>query len=158
MKKAILAVLASIVLSQGAMAAAPGDVTAPIRQFIDGFNSGDTKTAYAAYATGSITIIDEFAPHRWVGPHAAQEWAADYVKHAQASGVTEGKVTYGEATRTEVKGKLAYVVMPTVYLYKEYGKPLQEEGQITAVLHEEAGGWKIRGWTWTGVKPHPAKP
>ena len=49
------------------------------------------------------------------------------------------------------------MVMPTTYLYKEHGKPLAEEGQMTFVLHVEAGSWKISGWTWTGVKPHPAK-
>jgi hypothetical protein len=33
--------------------------------------------------------------------------------------------------------------MPTVFLYKEHGGPLVEEGQITCVLPKEAGGWKI---------------
>ena len=49
------------------------------------------------------------------------------------------------------------MVIPTVYTYKEHGKPIQEEGQMTFVLHHGASGWKIRAWTWTGVKPHPAK-
>lgn len=157
MKNALLALLASILLVPVAIPAAPEDVTKPIHQFIDGFNSGDTKSAFAAYASGDITIIDEFAPHRWVGPHAAQEWAAAYDKHTQATGVTDGKVTYGAPTRAELEGNVAYVIVPTVYLYKEKGKALREEGQMTFVLHQESGGWKISGWTWTGVKPHPAK-
>lgn len=37
------------------------------RQFIDGFNKGDTKSAFAAC---DISIIDEFAPHLWTGPNA----------------------------------------------------------------------------------------
>ncbi len=156
MKKAIFALLASILIPV-AFAAAPGDVTAPIHQFIDGFNSGDTKSAYAAYATGDIMIVDEFAPHRWTGPHAPQDWAADYDKHAQATGVSAGSVKYGKPTRTEIEGDLAYVVLPTTYFYKEHGRPMAEEGQMTFVLHAEAGGWKISAWTWTGVKPHPAK-
>ncbi len=157
MKKITLALLASTLLTPAAIAAAPGDVTAPIRQFIDGFNGGDTKSAFAAYATGTIIIVDEFAPHRWVGPRAAQDWAADYDKHAKTTGVTEGRVTYRKATRTEIEGDAAYVIMPTVYLYKEHGKPMAEEGQITVVLHSEAGAWKMTGWTWSGVKPHAAK-
>jgi uncharacterized protein DUF4440 len=136
---------------------AAGDVTAPIRQFIDGFNKGDTKSAFAAYASGDIVIVDEFAPHRWVGPHAAQEWAADYDKHAQATGVTDGIVKYGAPTRTEIEGKGAYVIVPTVYSYKEHGKPVAENGQMTFVLVEEGGGWKISGWTWSGGKPHAVK-
>jgi ketosteroid isomerase-like protein len=131
-------------------------VAAPIRQFIDAFNSGDTKAAFATYASGSIVIVDEFAPHRWTGPHAPQEWIADYDKHAKATGVTDGRVTYSAPIRTEIEDDLAYVVMPTVYLYKEHGKPLVEEGQITVILHKQAGIWKMSSWTWAGVKPHPA--
>jgi hypothetical protein len=157
MRKPLLALLTSVLLVSVSVAATPADVIKPIRQFIDGFNSGDLKSAYASYAAGDITIVDEFAPHRWNGPHAAQQWAADYDKHALATGVTDGKVTYGEPTRMEIEGDLAYVILPTVYLYKEHGQSMQEEGQVTAVLHLEAGAWKMRGWTWSGVKPHPAK-
>jgi hypothetical protein len=156
MKGLILSLLLGGMLARVAVAAT-GDVTAPIRQFIDGFNSGDTKSAFAAYASGDIVIVDEFAPHRWVDRNAAQEWAADYDKHAQATGVTDGIVKYGEPTRTEIEGKVAYVIVPTVYSYKEHGKPVAEEGQMTFVLKAEAGGWKISSWTWSGAKPHPAK-
>jgi hypothetical protein len=156
LKKIVLALLVSL-LAVPRMPAATPDVTAPIHQFIDGFNAGDTKSAYAAYASGDITIVDEFAPHRWIGPHAAQDWAADYDKHAQATGVSDGMVKYGAPTRTEIEGDAAYVIIPTTYLYKERGKPTAEEGQVTFVLHAEAGGWKIQSWTWAGVKPHPPK-
>ena len=114
------------------------------------------KTVYASYAAGDINIVDEFAPHRWSGPNAAHAWAADYDKHAAATGVSEGLVTYAAPTRTESEGALAYAVVPTVYHYKEHGKAVAEEGQMTFVLHKETGAWKIRAWTWSGVKPHPA--
>jgi ketosteroid isomerase-like protein len=149
--------LAALVLASAAAASTPAEVTAPIHQFVDGFNSGDTKSAFAAYEPGIISITDEFAPHRWVGRDAAHAWAAEYDKHAAATGVSEGIVKVGEATRSEIEGDLAYVIVPTVYTYKEHGKPIMEEGQMTYVLHKSAAGWKIRAWTWTGVVPHPAK-
>jgi hypothetical protein len=162
MKKAVLALFssvpfASVLFAGTAIAAQPADVTVPIRQFIDGFNTGDTHSAFAAYEDGDITIVDEFPPHRWTGPHAAKEWADDYQKHAAATGVTEGLVKYSAPTRTEIEDDLAYVIIPTVYLYKQNGQPFAEEGQATFVLHAEQSGWKIRSWTWSGVKPHPAK-
>ena len=157
MKKAMFALLMGVVWVPAGVAAAPADVTAPIRQFIDGFNSGDTKTAFEAYAKGDITIIDEFAPHVWMGPHAAQDWAADFDKNAKATGVTDAKVTYGAATRTEIEGDVAYVVMPTGYIYKLKGKAMEEKGHITVALHKEAGGWKMRGWAWAGMRPHATK-
>jgi hypothetical protein len=157
MRKVLLALTACVLLVSAARAAAPGDVTTPIKQFIDGFNTGNVKTAFAAYAPGTITIIDEFAPHRWVGPNAAQQWAADYDKHATATGVTDGVVKYDAPTRSVIDGETAYVVIPALYTYKEHGKPVAEEGQMTFALHAEAAGWKIQGWAWTGVVPHSPK-
>jgi len=157
MKQAVIALLVVILCAPAVIPATGDDASAPVRQFIDGFNAGNLQSAFAAYASGPITIVDEFAPHVWSGPNAAHEWADAYDKHAQATGVTDGKVTYGKPTRTEADADTAYVIMPTVYVYKEHGKRLKEEGQITAVLNREPGAWKIRGWTWSGVKPHPAK-
>jgi hypothetical protein len=158
MIKQIAIALLALVLCAPAMVPATGDdPAAPIRQFIDGFNSGDVQSAYATYASGQITIVDEFAPHIWTGPNAAHDWADAYDKHAKATGVTDGKVTYGKPTRIEQVADAAYVVIPTVYLYKENGKPTKEEGQMTAVLNRESGAWKIRAWTWSGVKPHSAR-
>jgi hypothetical protein len=154
MRQAFIFLLVVVLRAPAAMPAGQDDVSAPVRQFIDGFNTGNVQSAFAAYATGTITIVDEFAPHIWTGPDAAQQWADAYDKHAKATGVTDGKVTYGKPTRTEVEGDVAYVVLPTVYLYKEHGSELREEGQMTVVLNREASGWKIRSWTWTGVKPH----
>ena len=49
------------------------------------------------------------------------------------------------------------MIVPTVYNYKQDGRPTSEEGQMTFVLHTENEVWKISSWTWSGVKPHPAK-
>lgn len=154
LRKLIFAVFVSVLMAPTGILAATPDANATIRQFLDGFNSGDTKSMLAAYSTGDVTIVDEFAPHRWVGPHAHQAWSADYEKHAQAAGISDGSVKYGAPTRTEVEGDAAYVVIPTTYLYKEHSQAMEEEGQMTFVLHTEDGGWKIQSWTWTGAKPH----
>ncbi len=156
MLRTVAAFVVSVLLAGPALAATPDELTTPIRQFINGFNSGDTKSAYAAYATGDITIIDEFAPHIWTGPNGAHAWAAQYDKHATATGVTDGSVTLGNPTRIEEEGNVAYVICPTVYNYKENGVATAEEGQMTYVLNNGPQGWKIRAWTWSGVKPHPA--
>jgi hypothetical protein len=159
MHKALLALLTTALLVHASIAAPPmpADFAKPVIQFIDAFNIGDLKSAYATFATGDLTIVDEFAPNLWIGPQAPQQWAADYDRHAQAFGVTDGKVTYGAPTRIEISSSSAHVILPTVYLYKEHGKPIQEEGSVTAVLRFEHGAWKMRGWTWSGVKPHPSK-
>jgi hypothetical protein len=156
MKKFVFALLASV-LTFSSLAATPADVTAPIHQFIDGFHTGDVKSAYAALASGDIVIMDEFAPHLRFGYDAPEEWAAAYEKHAAATQVTDGFVKYGPPTRIEIEGNVAYVIIPTVYTYKQNGRPLVEEGQMTFVLHSGASAWRITALTWTGVKPHPSK-
>ena len=157
MTRTALGLIAGMLLAATGVAATPDDTMKPIRQFIDGFNSGETRSAYAAYAGVDIAIVDEFAPHLWTGHTAPQKWAADYMKHAAANAVTDGSVKYGEPTRTEADGKRAYVVLPTVYTYKDHGKPMVEDGQMTFVLRSASSGWKIRAWTWTGTVPHAAK-
>jgi ketosteroid isomerase-like protein len=157
MKQVLVVLLAVVLCAPATIRAGQEDVSAPVRQFIDGFNTGNVQAAFAAYANGVITIVDEFAPHIWTGPDAAHQWADAYDKHARATGVTDGRVTYRQPTRTEVEGDVAYVVMPTLYVYKEQGKDLREEGQMTVVLNHQANGWKIRSWTWTGVTPHQVK-
>jgi hypothetical protein len=156
-KQIVIALLALVLCAPAVVPTTGDDAAAPVRQFIDGFNSGNVQSVFAAYASGPITIVDEFAPHIWTGPNAAHEWADAYDKHARATGVTDGKVTYSKPTRIVEDANTAYIVMPTLYLYNEHGKPLKEEGQITAVMNRESGAWKIRGWTWAGVKPHPAQ-
>lgn len=156
MKTPILAALACVCFGPLAAAAATGDVTAPIHQFIDGFNTGDVKSAAAAYAPSDTVIIDEFPPHQWSGPKALQDWAADYGRNAQATGVSDGSVRLGEATRTEIEGNRAYVIVPSLYTYKEHGRAMAEAGQMTFVLKGGPDHWKITGWTWSGPKPHAA--
>lgn len=156
MRKPTLLMLVSFLVAH-ALTAAAADVTVPIRQFIDGFNTGDTKSVYAAYASGDVMIVDEFAPHRWYGANAPQAWVGDYEKHAQATGVSDGQVKYGPPTRTEIEGDVAYVIIPCTYLYKEHGKSMIEKGEMTFVLQNQAGAWKINAWTWSGEKPHASK-
>lgn len=154
MRKLFLAVCAGMLLAAVAVAQ---DVNAPIHQLLDGFNNNDTKAVAASYASGDVVIVDEVAPFHWSGPHANDDWGADLDKHDKAAGITDDKVNYSAATRTDVVGDSAYVVVPVVYVYKEKGKPMLEEAHMTFALHRENGAWKIAGWVWTGSKPHAAK-
>jgi hypothetical protein len=154
--KSLFAIALALVATPLLADAQTDALTKPIDQFISGFNKGDTKSAYAAYAPGNVSITDEFAPHVWTGPKAPQAWAARYDVHAKATGVTDGVVTWSAPTRVEVEGQVAYVIVPTLYTYKENGKATREEGQMTFVLAKIGKAWKIRAWTWSGVPPHPA--
>jgi hypothetical protein len=152
-----LGLLAAIALATTALAAPADDsVMTPIHQFIDGFNKGDQKSAAAAFAPTSLAIIDEVPPYVWVGPKALQAWVKDLTAHDKKSGVTDQKVTLGDATRTITSDDRGYVVVPATYTYSERGAPIREPAQMTYALQKGAHGWKITGFTWVGTVPQPA--
>ena len=140
-------------------AAATPDATlrAPIHQFIDSFNNGDTEKAAAAYASGGVQIIDEVPPYLWQGTDAFSSWANDLGKDAAKNGITNPWVTLGDTVRQEVDGDNAYVIVDAVYTFKLNGTAMRENSQMTFALRKQDDAWRIAGWTWTSPAPRPAQ-
>jgi ketosteroid isomerase-like protein len=144
----LLAVLAVALAAIPAAASEKTDVTATVRQFVDGMNKGDTKTALATCAA-SASIIDEFPPHEWQGPTACADWAKDFDAYNKKNGITDGVVTLGRPRHVDISGDRAYAVIPARYTCKQKGKRLTESGStLTVALQKAATGWRITGWAW----------
>jgi len=127
---------------------------APINKFLDAFNKGDMAGAAATHAPeADLAITDEVPPFAWRGAQAFKTWAADLDRDAKKQGITEPKVSISAPTRVEIDGDSAYVVVPSVYTFKQAGVAMRETAQMTFALKKGAGGWLIHGWTWTGPKP-----
>lgn len=153
MKSLLIGLLCAFAI--GGPAAAHPELVAPIQTFVDSFNKGDLAAAKATH-TGDLAIVDEAPPYVWRGAGAVEAWAGDLAKDSEARGVTDQVVTLGKATREEVKGDRAYVIVPAVYAFKERGVAMREAAQMTFSLQKDAAGaWKINAWTWTGPKPSP---
>ena len=149
MHKISIAFLVAALVAGSAFAAEKDDVMAPVKQFVDGFNKGDVKSALAACAE-QTSIVDEFPPHEWHGPGACATWATDFDADAKKNGITDGKVTIGKPRHVDITGDRAYVVVPTNYAYKQKGKPMKETGStLTIALQKGASGWLMTGWAWT---------
>jgi ketosteroid isomerase-like protein len=147
-----LALAAALLAAAPALAApAPSpeaEVLALVRQFLDSYNAGDTKTAIAACGE-QTDIIDEFPPYEWHGTGACATWFGDYDVDAGKNGITDGHATLGKPRHVDVSGDRAYVVAPADYNYKKHGKPVRESGStLTVALQKGATGWHIIGWTW----------
>jgi len=137
-----------IALAQGA-GSDKAPVIAPVRQIVDAFNKGDTKTA-AAVCADQTSIIDEFPPHEWHGPGGCAKWMADYDADAKKNRITDGVVTLGTPKHVDITADRAYVVVPADYAYKQKGKAVKETGSLlTVALQKGAAGWRITGWSWT---------
>lgn len=130
-------------------------VEAPIRQFVDSFNKGDTAGALATMAD-KASIIDEVTPFHWHGKDALATWGADNEADAKARGIDAQSVVLGTPTRELVAGTHAYVIVPATYRFTQAGVKMAEAAQITFTLEQGAAGWKITGWTWTGPDATPA--
>lgn len=150
---------AILVLTMGATIGAQetnAQLMGPIQKFIDSFNKGDTASAMATHAADAdLVIVDEVPPYLWRGARAFQAWAADLDSDAKKQGITDQMVTLGTMTRSEMSGDHAYVVVPTVYTFKQNGVAMRAAAQMTVALKKGPGGWLIHGWTWTGPKPTP---
>ena len=149
MRTISLAVLVAALAVGPSFAADKDDVMAVVKQFVDGFNKGDVKSALAT-CSEQTSIVDEIPPHEWHGPGACANWAKDFDADAKKNGVTDGKVTIGKPRHVDVTGDRAYVVVPASYAYKLKGKPMKEAGAtLTIALQKGASGWLMTGWTWT---------
>ena len=114
MRYLALGVLACLCIGRAAQAQTTDpQLMAPIQKFMDTFNKGDMAGAAATHAAGAdLVIVDEVAPFLWRGPEAFQTWAADLDRDAKKQGITDQHVSIGPATRSEVDGDSAYVIVP----------------------------------------------
>lgn len=132
-------------------------VLAPINTFIAAFNKGDVTTAAATHAAeADLVILDEVPPYLWRGAKAFEAWMGDLGADAKAKGITDQHVAISAPTRVERQGADAYVIVPTVYTFKQQGVAMRERAQITFALRKGAAGWLIHAWTWTGPKAQKA--
>jgi hypothetical protein len=132
------------------------DATAFINGVMDKFNKGDAKSFVSAHEDNAV-IVDEFAPHVWVGAGAAQRWMDDYARDSTANGVSGGRVDYGNAIQANSDGSTSYVVLPTTYRFMKQGKKMIAAGSMTFVVKRAGDAWKIASWTYSGATAAPEK-
>jgi hypothetical protein len=137
--------------------AAADPVMLPIRNFADGFNTGNDALAQSAFVKTGIVILDEVPPHVWSGPGALAAWIKDLGARDSKDGVTDGGVKVGKPIVEMSNGTTGYVVTPTEYRYKQHGKAMREPATMTFALKKIAGAWFIAGWSWNGTVPKPAR-
>ncbi len=149
MHKLFMAFFAAVLVAGPAVASDQTDVMVPVRQFVDGFNKGDIKSALAACAD-QVSIIDEFAPYEWHGAGACANWANDFDADAKKNGITDGSVKLASPRHVDVTNDRAYVVVPATYVFRLKGKRVKEaNARLTLALQKGTSGWRITAWSWT---------
>jgi ketosteroid isomerase-like protein len=147
--RSVTMLVVALLVSAPALASDPADVMAPIHQFLDSANRGDTKTALAACASPA-SVIDEFPPHEWQGANACANWFTDFDSYNKKSDVTDPVAKVGKPHHVDITGDRAYVVLPATYTYKQNGKTVTERNStMTVALQKAPTGWLITGWAWS---------
>jgi hypothetical protein len=119
-----------------------------VRNWVTGFNSGDTKSAIAACADQTL-IIDDFPPHEWHGVGACSNWFRDFQTISRSDGITDPSIRAGKPWHIDVSAGVAYVVAPTTLSFQRTGKSVKDQGILTVTLGSDASGWRITGWVWS---------
>ena len=145
--------LSSLLLAVAICVAAPvafardAAVEAPIRAMMDGFNKGDIAAVKALHVAAP-TIVDNVPPFSWSGAGAFDQWIDDLGKWETARGISAGKVTFAPVVDEVVRGDRAYVVTRSIYVYKQKGRTVREDGYTAFVLVKADGAWKVESWSW----------
>jgi hypothetical protein len=143
---AAAAVLAWSILP--AAASDNGDVIAAVQKANDSFNKGN-KQEWLATCGAEPIIIDNFAPYRWDGTAACEDYWDANEADSKKSGIADEVVTLGKPWHVAITADRAYVVVPTTDRYKEKGKPVTRSGSVwTFALQKVAGGWLVTGMAW----------
>lgn len=149
MRFAIFALAAAFVWSVSPAAASDNsDVTATVQKTNDSFNKGN-KQEWLAICGAEPVIIDNFAPYRWEGTTACEDYWNANEADSKKNGITGEVVTLGKPWHVAVSGDRAYVVVPTTDRYNEKGKPVTRSGSVwTFTLEKVASGWLVTGMAW----------
>jgi ketosteroid isomerase-like protein len=146
-KRIIIAFAVGVLIAGWAVASDKTDVMVVVKQWNDGFNTGDTKSALAACAD-QTSIIDDVPPHEWHGAGGCSKWMNDADAFFKKNEMTDMVSTLGKPRHVNVTGDRAYVVVPSTITYTEKGKPVKETATVTMSLQKTASGWRITGWSW----------
>lgn len=139
-----------LLVSSGAFAAqssVEAAVRAPIATAIAAGQSGNVKLLREQYVP-SPTIVDEFAPFHWSGTMALDDYFASYRRMAEATKMSNSKVTLGLPAYMYVAANSAYVLVPITATARVNGKPYTEKGTIAFTLQRTGSAWKIATQTW----------
>jgi hypothetical protein len=139
------ALIALTLTGTGALASDTTDVKAAIRHLIADSNSGNDE-AFKSDITEPALFIDEYAPFHWRG--AKDGWLNTFNAYNKDNGVTAAKTTILAFRHVNVGEGRAYVVLKSLYTYKQHRKLKKEPGEEVFTLANVSGEWLVNGYVW----------
>lgn len=125
-----------------AMMAAPS----ALARFLE---TADASLLDGVFSGGDVTILENFAPHVFLGQEGLAQWRAIMTAHVGAIGAL--KHEFGAPQDFGLTDQTVHFTLPTRWTGVRDGRRFTELGGWTFVQAPEAGGWRIRSYGWAVV-------
>ena len=126
----------------------PDGIKVLIDTVFTAYNSKNRDLMSGIYGN-DVVIVDGFAPFRWSGPTAFNNWWADAEKWLHTGGVEKEHLSNQGIMAWGLSGDRAYASISeilTITLKK--GEQIIRPGTLTYSFAKTGEGWKAEGHTW----------
>lgn len=117
----------------------------PIEKIARFIATGD-EACLAAFAVHDVVILENFAPHLFLGPDAVARWAKGMREHART--LAGLKHSFGAAQDFTSDAEHAFFSLPTHWQGTSNGRSFHEDGGWSFLLVMEQGGWRVKSYGW----------
>jgi hypothetical protein len=144
-----LVLLAAMLCAVPALAAKPpAALAAHVATFV-AITVGKSPVNIDSLFIPDAVVVDENAPYRWDGPHAASQWLASLHRLQASMHTSSFSVVAGKPTEYEQSDGVAYEIVPLTISGTAGTKHIHETGMLTFTFRLIAGDWKIATDVWT---------
>ena len=127
------------------------EVLATVNTALSAAQAGDVAKLREQYAPDCV-FIDEFAPFRWSGEHALDDYFASAMRMYQETQHGAVKMTVSPPAYVYVSGDDAYVIEPLSEKATVKGKAYKSAGLLTFTLVRRDHLWKITSQIWSKTR------
>ncbi|PWT94595.1 MAG: hypothetical protein C5B55_02390 [Blastocatellia bacterium] len=126
----------------------PDEIIALIDTVFTAYNSKNLALISGVYGN-EVVIVDGFAPFRWSGPNALNNWWTDAERWLQAGGVEHEHLANEGVKAWGLSGDRAYASISAILtITLKKGEQIIRPGTLTYSFAKTGEGWKAEGHTW----------
>lgn len=130
------------------MADERSDIMALIDTVFQAYNSKNSTMMSGVYGD-DVVIIDGFAPFRWSGPDAFNDWWADAERWLEDGGVESEHLVNQGVQAWGLSGNRAYASISAILtITLKNGERIIRPGILTYSFARTGEVWKAEGHTW----------
>ena len=120
----------------------------PVHELVSFMITLDAAHLPRSFASTDVTVMENFAPHLFIGAGARRRWEQGFRRHAADGHLSELAADFGTPVTFERDQDRVYFSLPTTWTGKSNGRKFIEHGAWAFVLTSTRDGWRIRNYSW----------